>query len=116
MLVSIPKHESIVEDVLEVRLIDVLPYFSLILPQAVVAALPDADPDHLAAHVTVLAQFADRASGAFEQHSDVITSFLLKQILMKPIIVEEVRHFRFYVRHPLTGIYCRMKWRQTKNG
>lgn len=104
MLVSLPKHESTVADVLEVRVIIVLHFFPLIPPQAVVTALPDADPDHLAAHVTVLAQFADRASEAFEQHSDVITSFLLKQILMKPIVVDEVQCFRIYAYHPLTNV------------
>ncbi|KAF9818035.1 hypothetical protein IEO21_02996 [Rhodonia placenta] len=46
-------------------------------------ALPEAEPELLVAHVAVLAQLALRAPDAFEQRSDVITAFILKQILMK---------------------------------
>ncbi|OBZ77502.1 Sister chromatid cohesion protein pds5 [Grifola frondosa] len=46
--------------------------------------LPEADPDHLVAHISVLAQLALKAPDAFEQKSDVIMAFLLKQVLMKP--------------------------------
>ncbi|KII91267.1 hypothetical protein PLICRDRAFT_105332 [Plicaturopsis crispa FD-325 SS-3] len=47
-------------------------------------ALPNASPEVLAAHITVLAQFARLAPDSFEQKSDVIMAFLLKQILMVP--------------------------------
>ena len=56
-----------------------VPYFSL---QAIADALPEADPEHLAAHIAVLAQLALRSPDAFELKSDVITAFLLKKVLM----------------------------------
>lgn len=52
-------------------------------PQTMADALPEAEPELLVAHVAVLAQLALRAPDAFEQRSDVITAFILKQILMK---------------------------------
>ena len=56
-----------------------VPYLSL---QAIADALPEADPEHLAAHIAVLAQLALRSPDAFELKSDVITAFLLKKVLM----------------------------------
>ena len=51
--------------------------------QSIADALPSADADLLAAHMAVLAQLALRAPNAFEQKSDVVTSFLIKKILLK---------------------------------
>ncbi|OCH91293.1 hypothetical protein OBBRIDRAFT_792457 [Obba rivulosa] len=44
--------------------------------------LQEAAPETLVAHVAVLAQFALRASDAFEQKSEDLMAFLLKQVLM----------------------------------
>ncbi|KAI0371302.1 hypothetical protein BV20DRAFT_1120710 [Pilatotrama ljubarskyi] len=43
--------------------------------------LGDEDPEKLVAHIAVLAQLALRAPDAFEQKSDVVTAFLVKQVL-----------------------------------
>ncbi|KAJ3001786.1 hypothetical protein NUW54_g6212 [Trametes sanguinea] len=43
--------------------------------------LADAEPETLVAHIAVLAQLALRAPDAFEQKSDVVTVFLVKQVL-----------------------------------
>ncbi|KAI0336697.1 hypothetical protein GY45DRAFT_1315302 [Cubamyces sp. BRFM 1775] len=43
--------------------------------------LADVDPEKLVAHIAVLAQLALRAPDAFEQKSDVVTAFLVKQVL-----------------------------------
>lgn len=51
--------------------------------QSIADALPGAHPYLLAAHMAVLAQLALRAPDAFEQKSDVVTSFLIKKVLMK---------------------------------
>ena len=45
-------------------------------------SLPNANEDLLVAHTAVLAQLALIAPDSFEVRSDVITSFLLKKILM----------------------------------
>lgn len=52
------------------------------VPQTIADALPEADLDHQAAHIAVLAQLALRSPDAFELKSDVITAFLLKKVLM----------------------------------
>lgn len=52
------------------------------VPQTIADALPEADSDHQAAHIAVLAQLALRSPDAFELKSDVITAFLLKKVLM----------------------------------
>ncbi|EIW55568.1 uncharacterized protein TRAVEDRAFT_73422 [Trametes versicolor FP-101664 SS1] len=44
-------------------------------------SLEDVDSDKLVAHIAVLAQLALRAPDAFEQKSDVVTAFLVKQVL-----------------------------------
>lgn len=43
------------------------------------------------AHVVVLAQFARFAPDAFEHKSDVLTAFLLKELLMVPTHPLDVR-------------------------
>ncbi|KZT68344.1 hypothetical protein DAEQUDRAFT_812146 [Daedalea quercina L-15889] len=50
--------------------------------ESIADALPCANPDSLAAHMAVLAQLALRTPDAFEQKSDVVTSFLIKKVLM----------------------------------
>ncbi|KAF7349279.1 Sister chromatid cohesion protein pds5 [Mycena sanguinolenta] len=47
-------------------------------------ALSTAAPEVLVSHVAVLAQFARFAPDAFEHKSDVLTAFLLKDLLMVP--------------------------------
>lgn len=47
-------------------------------------ALGSSSPEVLVAHVAVLAQFARFAPDAFEHKSDVLTVFLLKELLMVP--------------------------------
>ncbi|CCM05112.1 uncharacterized protein FIBRA_07319 [Fibroporia radiculosa] len=47
--------------------------------------LQEADPELVAAHVAVLAQLALKSPDAFEQKSDVIMAFLLKQVLMQKL-------------------------------
>ncbi|KAJ6486929.1 armadillo-type protein [Mycena sanguinolenta] len=47
-------------------------------------ALNSAAPEVLVSHVAVLAQFARFAPDAFEHKSDVLTAFLLKELLMVP--------------------------------
>ncbi|KAF7350447.1 Sister chromatid cohesion protein pds5 [Mycena venus] len=47
-------------------------------------ALSTAPPEVLVAHVAVLAQFARFAPDAFEHKSDVLTTFLVKELLMVP--------------------------------
>ncbi|KAI0938430.1 hypothetical protein AcW1_001836 [Taiwanofungus camphoratus] len=49
---------------------------------SIARGLPEADPELLIAHVTVLAQLTLKSPDAFEQKSDVIMAFLLKQVLM----------------------------------
>ncbi|OSD08806.1 hypothetical protein PYCCODRAFT_1380708 [Trametes coccinea BRFM310] len=55
------------------------------LCEQMVASIADnlgkVDPETLVAHIAVLAQLALRAPEAFEQKSDVITAFLVKQVL-----------------------------------
>ncbi|KAH9932198.1 armadillo-type protein [Fomitopsis serialis] len=51
--------------------------------ESIADVLPEAEPDLLAAHIVVLAQLALKAPDAFEQKSDVVTSFLIKKVLMK---------------------------------
>ncbi|TFY67169.1 hypothetical protein EVJ58_g1799 [Rhodofomes roseus] len=53
------------------------------LVESIADALPQVDSDHLAAHMAVLAQLALKAPDAFEHKSDVVTSFLIKKVLMK---------------------------------
>ncbi|KAF8999911.1 ARM repeat-containing protein [Hymenopellis radicata] len=52
-------------------------------------SLEDASPDLLVAHISALAQFSLFAPDAFESKSDVITQFLVKQLLMQPSPVPE---------------------------
>ncbi|TRM60411.1 armadillo-type protein [Schizophyllum amplum] len=47
--------------------------------------LPEATAEQLVAHVAVLVQFARYQTDAFEYKSDVIMSFLLKEVLMQTI-------------------------------
>lgn len=46
--------------------------------------LNDVPEDQLVAHLASLAQFVRFAPEAFEEKSDVITTFLLKKVLMLP--------------------------------
>ncbi|KAF8624977.1 hypothetical protein AX15_005612 [Amanita polypyramis BW_CC] len=48
--------------------------------------LSERDSDVLVARIAVLAQFARYAPDAFERNSDVIMSFLLKDLLMIPVV------------------------------
>lgn len=59
--------------------------------QSISDSLPQADPHQLVAHITVLQQFANRASDAFERQSDVIMEFVLRRVLMTPSTLPEVR-------------------------
>ena len=81
--------------------------------QSIAGALPGADPDLLAAHMAVLAQLALRAPDAFEQKSDVVTSFLIKKILMKSPepSVGDLRAAR-----ASSLIVYRTTWTRRKNG
>ncbi|KAI0777199.1 hypothetical protein BD413DRAFT_514292 [Trametes elegans] len=49
--------------------------------ESIADALEGVDPETLVAHIAVLAQLALRAPDAFEQKSDVVTAFLVKQVL-----------------------------------
>lgn len=49
--------------------------------QSIADGLADVDAEKLVAHIAVLAQLALRAPDAFEQKSDVVTAFLVKQVL-----------------------------------
>ncbi|KAI0698060.1 armadillo-type protein [Cerioporus squamosus] len=49
--------------------------------ESITDELEDVNPEKLVAHIAVLAQLALRAPDAFEQKSDVIMSFLVKQVL-----------------------------------
>ncbi|KAI0646530.1 armadillo-type protein [Trametes meyenii] len=49
--------------------------------ESIADSLTDVDPEKLVAHIAVLAQLALRAPEAFEQKSDVVTAFLVKQVL-----------------------------------
>ncbi|KAG6836734.1 hypothetical protein H0H93_004140 [Arthromyces matolae] len=59
---------------------------STILTESLIDELPECDSEKLAAHVAALAQIARFAPAAFENKSDVITTFLLKNILMVPTL------------------------------
>ncbi|KAG5654557.1 hypothetical protein H0H81_000082 [Sphagnurus paluster] len=52
------------------------------LIETVAEGLPECDPGKLVAHVAVLVQAARFAPGSFELKSDVVMTFLLKQVLM----------------------------------
>ncbi|KAF5383320.1 hypothetical protein D9615_004981 [Tricholomella constricta] len=56
------------------------------LVELIVDDLAESSPEKLVAHVAVLAQIARFAPEAFEHQSDVIMTFLLKQILMVPTL------------------------------
>jgi sister-chromatid-cohesion protein PDS5 len=62
-----------------------------VFSQSIADRLSDANPEHLVAHITVLAQFARLAPDAFESKSDVIMAFLLKEVLMTPNPPDPVR-------------------------
>ncbi|EKM56477.1 uncharacterized protein PHACADRAFT_207705 [Phanerochaete carnosa HHB-10118-sp] len=61
---------------------------SAILDQ-IAEGLSEADPELLAAHVVVLAQLATRVPDAFEERSEVITSYLLKHVIMVPMSADQ---------------------------
>ncbi|KAI8986667.1 armadillo-type protein [Trametes punicea] len=50
--------------------------------ESIADGLADAGPEKLVAHIAVLAQLALRAPEAFEQKSDVVVAFLVKQVLI----------------------------------
>ncbi|KAI0634818.1 armadillo-type protein [Trametes polyzona] len=49
--------------------------------ESIADSLDEVEPEQLVAHIAVLAQLALRAPDAFEQKSDVVTAFLVKQVL-----------------------------------
>ncbi|KAH0581979.1 hypothetical protein H2248_011642 [Termitomyces sp. 'cryptogamus'] len=57
---------------------------STALVESVVEELPKYEPDKVTAHIAALAQVTRFAPAAFEHKSDVITTFLLKKVLMVP--------------------------------
>ena len=59
--------------------------------QDILEHLEEATPEQLVAHVAVLVQFARYQPDAFEQKSDTIMAFLLKEVLMKTIPPDDVR-------------------------
>ena len=58
--------------------------------------MEEVDLDKLVVHIAVLAQLSLRTPDAFEQKSDVIMAYLVKQVLRSVPDVDEdvVRHFR----------------------
>lgn len=58
--------------------------------QFITDELEDVDPEKLVAHIAVLAQLALRAPDAFEQKSDVVMSFLVKQVLRSASDEDEI--------------------------
>lgn len=81
----------------EVRLFDYLHFCHRFLmsvsssSQSVVEELNNREPDKLVAPIAALAQVARFAPAAFEHKSDVITTFLLKKVLMVPVPPDPVR-------------------------
>jgi sister-chromatid-cohesion protein PDS5 len=61
--------------------------------QSITDKLSEAEGEQLVAHITVLAQFAKLAPDAFENKSDIISAFLLKEVLMSPSPPDPVRLF-----------------------
>lgn len=59
--------------------------------QTVSGNLKNVDDQKLVAHVTVLAELAQKAPDAFESKSEEIMNFIVKQILMSPSPREPVR-------------------------
>ena len=55
--------------------------------------LPKADSDTLNAHIAVLNEMVRSAPDAFEQRSETIVEFLLKEVLMRPC-TDKVRMLR----------------------
>lgn len=85
--------------------------------QSIARGLPEADPELLIAHVTVLAQLTLKSPDAFEQKSDVIMAFLLKQVLMVARPDDPVCS-HLYVRVVLSSDLddYRTRWTPTRNG
>jgi sister-chromatid-cohesion protein PDS5 len=50
------------------------------------------------ARISVLAEFAKSATDAFEQKSDVIMNFLLKEVVMVPTLPDPVRCYHIVHR------------------
>jgi sister-chromatid-cohesion protein PDS5 len=59
--------------------------------QTISKDLKGVDDEKLLAHITVLAELAQKASDAFESMSDKIMNFVVKQILMSPSPRDPVR-------------------------
>ncbi|CDO77959.1 hypothetical protein BN946_scf184971.g9 [Trametes cinnabarina] len=57
--------------------------------EAIADNLAEVDPDTLVAHIAVLAQLALRAPEAFEQKSDVVMAYLVKQVLKSTLSEDE---------------------------
>ena len=57
--------------------------------QSIAESLEGVLPDRLVAHIAVLAQLSLRAPDAFEQKSDVIMTFLVKQVLRSSLADDE---------------------------
>lgn len=60
------------------------------MSQTISERLPDANPEQLVAHITVLAQLSRFAPDAFETRSEVIMAFLVKDIVMQPSPPDQV--------------------------
>ena len=58
--------------------------------QSIADGLEEVESDKLVAHIAVLAQLVLRVPDAFESKSDVITKFLLKQVILASPPVDEV--------------------------
>ena len=117
LLVFMKNHDEVCAEVVEVclgffrshafTLSKHVPYFSL---QAIADALPEADPEHLAAHIAVLAQLALRSPDAFELKSDVLIVHDHDGLLVqhRHLIEWRTRHVR---REPWI---CYHSWRFVK--
>lgn len=92
VLAHTKKSDELCAEVIDVIIVPYLiavinwPYSS----QAIAQSLPENDPELLVAHVAVLAEMARSAPDAFEQKSDVIMAFLVKETLMTPCPRDEV--------------------------
>lgn len=61
--------------------------------------MEEVSPEKLVAHIAVLAQLSLRAPDAFEQKSDVIMEFLVKEVLRSDTEDEDVVWTSYWVPH-----------------
>lgn len=64
---------------------------TLTVRQAISDELPEADSEKLLAHVTALVEFSRRASDSFEQYSDTVIAFLVKDVLLVSTVEDHVK-------------------------